>query len=799
MHQLIRHFIRLLLFLVISGSLLPRKAYAQQRFLIQGRITDGVTGRVLIGVSITDKKQGAGTTTDSTGVYKLLVLPGTYNLSYSSVGYYTRTHYIEVVRTEVIADVTLNPDMRQLEEVNVTGRTPDANVSATQMSVVKLDMKNLRNIPVVFGEVDILKALTLQPGVSTVGEGAGGFNVRGGRTDQNLVLLDGAPLFNTSHLLGLLGNLNADAIQDVTLFKGGIPAAYGGRLSSLLIINSKPGESDRLHITGGIGLLTSRLMINGPVTKNKRLTFLAGGRIAYPSVILGLFPAPTNKDRAFFYDLNGRLNYRFNDNSQLAATVYRSFDTFKFPQDTLYTTQSTLITTRWSQRLNPQLSVNVTATQSDYKFFLDGLTNTNTFQYRSTIRQRDARLDWAYTTPTDGKKQSHKLEFGGSFTGYSLLPGSITPTKNNSNINSLTLPTEQAREVAGYLSEEWTPFRVLSIQVGVRYAQFTNVGPGVAYQYAKGQPQSPESITDTVRYGKGQPIAHYGGWEPRLSVRATITPTSSLKVSYNRTRQYLHLISNTTAISPVDFWKVSDGLVPPQVANQLAMGYFHNFRENEYETSIEVYYKTLANLVEYRNGATLLLNPILDADLLQAQGKAYGVEMSVQKTRGTFTGLLAYTYSRTFARVSSPFPTNQINNGNWYPSTFDRPHNLTIATQWKWSRGWTFGSNFVYTSGRPTTYPDGTYRLNGAKVLDYSQRNADRIPDYHRLDISFTKDGRRTPSQRHYSNWSLSFYNIYAHKNPYSLYFQRVNTITKSYQLSVFGTVIPSISWNFNW
>ncbi len=767
-------------------------APAQTRFQIRGRVTDGASGKPLPNVSVFDKKQGVGTTTDSTGAYRLPVLPGLYNLTFSAIGYYTRTRYADISRADEILDVALNPDIRQLDEVSVKGRAPDANVSATQMSVIKLDMKNLRNIPVVFGEVDILKALSLQPGVSTVGEGAGGFNVRGGRTDQNLVLLDGAPLFNTSHLLGLLSNLNADVVQDVTLYKGGIPAQYGGRLSSLLLINTKPGETDRLNISGGIGLITSRLLVQGPVTKNKKLTFLAGGRVAYPSFLLGLFPTPTNRNRASFYDLNGRLTYRFTENSQLTATVYRSFDTFRFPQDTLYTTQSTLLTARYSQRFGPKLSVNLTATQSDYRFFLDGLTTANTFRYRSTIRQRDARLDWLYAP-----NPKHRLEFGGSLTGYSLLPGAIIPTGEATNVNAQTLPTEQAREVAGYASDEFTPIRWLSVQAGVRFARFTNTGPGITYRYAEGQPRSPETITDTLRYGAGQVLAQYGGWEPRLTVRVNITPVNSLKISYNRTRQYLHLISNTTAISPVDFWKVSDALVPPALADQWAVGYFHNFRDNQYETSVEVYQKNLTDLVEYRNGATLLLNPALDADLLRAEGRAYGVEVSVQKTRGLLTGLVAYTYSRTLARVNTSFSRDQINGGNWYPSTFDRPHNLTIATQWKWRRGWTFGTNFVYTSGRPTTYPDGTYRLNGTKVLDYSQRNADRIPDYHRLDVSFTKDGRRTPGQRRYSNWSVSFYNVYARKNPYSIYFQRVNTTTRSYQLSVFGTIIPSVSWNF--
>ncbi|MBC7570621.1 MAG: TonB-dependent receptor [Spirosoma sp.] len=762
--------------LLLVLLLLSTATHAQQRYLIRGRVTDGVTGKGLTGVSVTDKKQGAGTTSDSTGNYQLPVLPGLYNLTFSAVGYYARSRYADLSRADERLDVTLNPDIRQLDEVSVTGRAPDANVSATQMSMVKLDMKNLRNIPVVFGEVDVLKALTLQPGVSTVGEGAGGFNVRGGRTDQNLVLLDGAPLFNTSHLLGLLSNLNADAIQDVTLYKGGIPAGYGGRLSSLLLMNTKTGETDRLRVDGGIGLITSRLLVQGPVTRNKKLTFLAGGRVAYPSLLLGFFPAPTNKNRASFYDLNGRLTYRFTPNTQLTATAYRSFDTFRFPQDSLYTTQSTLFTARLSHHFGPKLSVDATTTQSDYRFFLDGLTLANTFRYRSTIRQRDARLDWLYM-PTP----KHRIDAGGSLTNYALLPGAIAPTGDATNVNAQTLPTEQAREWAGYVSDEYTPWRWLSVQAGVRYAGFTNVGPGVTYHYAEGQARSRESITDTLRYGAGQPLANYGGWEPRLTVRINLTPFNSLKVSYNRTRQYLYLISNTTAISPVDFWKVSDALVPPSVADQWAVGYFQNFADNMFETSVEVYQKNLTNLVEYRNGATLLLNPALDADLLRAEGRAYGVEVSVQKTRGLVTGLFAYTFARTLVRVNSPFARDRINDNDWFPSTFDRPHNLTIATQWKWRRGWTFGTNFVYTSGRPTTYPDGTYRLNGVQVLNYAQRNADRIPDYHRLDVSFTKDGRRTAGQKRYSNWSVSFYNVYARKNPYSIYFQRVNTTTKSY------------------
>ena len=786
---------RILLFILLITCGLTASVSGQPRYLLRGVVTDAITGKPVAGASVAVRRGPGrlGTRTDTLGRYKLLMPAGIFSIGYTSIGYNPRVREVSIERDDTVENVDLKTDIRQIDEVTITGRAPDANVSAAQMSVVRLDMKTLKNIPVVFGEVDVLKALLLQPGITSAGEGAAGFNVRGGAADQNLVLLDGAPIFNTSHLLGLLSNLNADAIQDVTLYKGGIPANYGGRLSSLLLLNTKPGNTERVEITGGIGLLTSRLLANGPLTRNRKLTFVAGGRIAYPNILLRQFPEPTRKNRAFFYDLNGRLTYRLGAGSQLSLTAYHAYDNFKFPQDTLFGWQSTLATLRWSQRLSDKLNLNVTATHSDYRFFLDGLTPQNTYRFQSDVRQQDVRADWIWTP------KRHRLEWGGGFTRYRLGPGAIRPTGSDTNINPQTLPTEQAIEWAGYVSDEWTPMPWLTVQAGVRWVAFTNRGPGVSYQYADGQARTPQSITDTLRFGAGQALARYGGPEPRLILRVKLAPNTALKMSYNRTRQFLQLISNTTSISPADFWKLSNPNVPPQVGDQTAVGVFQNLKNNQYEVSVEVYQKRLTNLVEYRNGATLLLNSTLDADLLRASGRAYGLEVSVQKTKGLITGLLAYTYSRTLARVNTTYTLDQINRGNEYPTTFDRPHNLSISSQWKWKRGWTFGTNFVYTSGRPTTYPDGTYRLNGVAVFGFSQRNADRLPDYHRLDVSFTKDGRREPGQRRYANWSISFYNVYARRNAYSVYFQRLNITTRSYQLSVFGSIIPSVSWNFNY
>lgn len=760
-----------------------------QGWTLRGRVLADSTSRGVAGASVVSAASKAATLTDSLGYFVLPLLAGEQLIKFSSVGYFAKTVPITYRKTLSPFEVRLLPEIRQLQELVVSDRTPDANVRASQMGVATLDIKNLKNIPVVFGETDIIKALTLQPGVTTVGEGAAGFNVRGGRADQNLVLLDGAPLFNTSHLLGFLSSVNADAVRDVALYKGDIPAAYGGRLSSLLAMTTRDGNKEQLRFSAGVGLMTGNFTVDGPITRNKRLTFAAGGRIAYPNFLIRRFPEPTNQNRAFFYDLNGRLSYEPSHNSILSATVYQSSDSFKFPEDTLYGWRSTTATLRWNKRLNQHVSFEVGGTLSHYTFVLEGISPTNEYTFQSGIRQHDAqaRLLW---TPSP----AHTLEGGASVTQYQLTPGNLDPV-GESNIIKIRVAPEQAREAALYLSDEWVPLPWLSVRAGIRYVAFRNVGPGRILRYDSKVPRSAESVLDTAFYTKGTPLARFGGFEPRLSVRVTTGKASSVKLSYTRARQYLHLISNTTAISPVDYWKLADAFVPPQVATQLAMGYFKNFHDNAVEVSLEVYQKHMENLVEYRNGATLLLNQHLETDLLPAQGKAYGVEASVQKTKGILTGLLSYTYSRTFARVQAAFPRDQINGGDWFPATVDRPHSATASVQWKWRKGWTFGSNFVYTTGRPITYPDGTYRLNDVVVQDFSSRNLDRIPDYHRMDIAFTKDTRQKPEQRKYTLWSFSFYNLYARKNPYSIYFRQIGSRLVSYRLSVFGTVIPSISW----
>lgn len=765
---------------------------AQRGYKLQGTVLDSKTGKPMAGVSIQSPETGEGMRTDSSGSFFFSLNGGTSpSFIFSYVGYRSVRERFTLTKNQTV-EIKLEPNMLELDEVEVKAGKEDRNVRSVEMSKIQLSIQQIKRIPVVLGESDILKALTLQPGVTTVGEGAGGINVRGGRVDQNLILLEGAPLFNTSHLLGFLSSVNPDIVQDVTLYKGGMPASYGGRLSSLLVMGVRAGGMDRWRYTGGIGPLTSRFVADGPLI-TKKLSLLVGGRLAYPNFLIKRFPAPTNRNRAFFYDANAKLLFTPNADHRFTLSAYSSFDTFKFPEDTVYFTRTNVVSAAWNGRFGEHLSASVQAYQSSNSFGNEGRLPFSEYKLTSSIAQSEGRA-FVLWTPTE----TEKLEVGGTLTLYKNSPGDLNPVGAESSVRSFRGRREQGREGAAYVNGEWAPISWLTVQAGIRYARYQNMGPGPVYSYLPDVPLSPETISDTLNYGSGQASKSYGGLEPRLALRIGLSKRDALKISYNRTRQFLHLISNTTAISPVDFWKLADGYVPAEVADQFAAGLFHNSTDNDIELSLEGYYKRMSNLVEYRNGATLLLNPAIETDLLPAEGWAYGVETSLNKTKGRLTGQAAYTYSRAFTRVLTPFASRQVNGGNWYPAAIDRPHNLALSLQYQLGHFWTFSSNFVYTTGRPATYPDGIYRFNNQPVIDYTFRNLDRIPPTHRLDISFSKSTKQVASQARYSTWSFGIYNFYGRKNPYSVYFIRRFSAATPYRLAVFGAPIPSLSWNFN-
>jgi hypothetical protein len=765
-------------------------ALAQKRFTLTGRVSDAISNQPIAGASLTFIGLSGGAVTDNVGNYIVSLPNGKNEITIRMLGYQTANLTISS-NLNMVKDIKLYTKETELIEVEVKATKEDRNIKDTQMGMVKLDMKNLKKIPVVFGESDIIKALTLQPGITTVGEGAGGFNVRGGRVDQNLVLLDAMPLYNTSHLLGFLSSVNSDALAEVSLYKAGIPAQFGGRLASLLDMKTKNSASETITGSATLGIITSKILLEGPIIK--KLTFMVAGRLAYPNFVISKFPEPTNKSKAFFYDFNGKIQYKINDKNIATFSTYSTFDNFKFASDTLFFNKTKAASLQYSSNLSKKLSINFSAVYCGYNFGVKGLRPAYEFTLNSGVTHKELKA-FALFSPN----LKIKTELGINAIDYQIGLGNLKPDKVSSNIISLKMPEEFAREISPYASADWSLTDNISLQIGARYSTFKNLGPKVGYLYEANKSKTSQSITDTTIYTKGQTIQKYGGIEPRISMRFALSKTMALKMSYNKMRQYLHLISNTTAISPLDFWKVADSYVPPQIAEQLAFGVFKNFNDNTFETSIEAYYKDIQNLVEYKSGARLFFNPILETALVAAKGKAYGLEASVQKNKGSFKGSFSYTYSRTWARVQSAFASEQINQGRWFPSTFDKPHNLAVSMQQFLGSGWTFSSNFLYATGRPASYPDRTYRLLGKTIVDYSFRNLDRIPDYHRLDFSLLKDTRKSVSQKKYNTFSFSIYNLYARQNPYSIYFVRYNNSLRAYKLSVLGSAIPSFSITTN-
>ncbi len=778
------------LFVIICLLIFGSQSQSLARAKVEGFVTDSKTKKPIVGASVYVRDIKKGVTTDDKGYYMIYVPFGDYTIAASSV-----THRLKVrtlnINDDVRIDFDLDESAHDLDEVIITGKTMESNVKDVDMGVVKLNIQNLRKIPVVFGEADILKALMLQSGVSTVGEGAGGFNVRGGRVDQNLVLVDEIPIFNTSHLLGFFTNINPDVVQDVTLYKGGIPASYGGRLSSLLNVNTKNGNNEKVNFQWGIGPVSARVLAEGPIIKDK-LTFLVGARGAYPNWIIKNFPDKYASSRASFYDANLKLQYKFNQNNRLSVSLYRSFDNFKFDEDTLYSWHSTAASATFSSAISKKLFLNISGVYSFYEFGLEGLQQTLEYKISNSILQKEAKMGLIYN-PND----RHKIEIGGNYINYGLNPAFQRPIGDNSSVNTIQLEKEQANEMAAYISEEFIVSPKITVSAGLRYSMFEYLGSHTVRSFEEGVPKSVQSISSQRMAAEGEKIATYGGLEPRLALKIGVGELNSVKLSYNRTRQYLHLISNTTAISPVDFWKLSDNHITPQLADQVAMGVFRNFEDNTYETSVEGYYKDIPQMIEYKNGATLLLNPNIETDLLSAKGKSYGVEFNVKKNKGKFTGMASYTYSRTFVQVVTPFPIELVNGGNWYPSVYDRPHVTNLSGSLQIGKGWTVSGNFTYQTGRPTTYPDGQFSFNNTLVNNFSKRNEDRLPSYNRLDFSISKDTRKVKTQKRYSTWNFSLYNFYARRNPYSIYFTRQNLGTTSYRLSVLGTIIPSLTLNF--
>jgi hypothetical protein len=769
-------------------------AFAQEKFTLSGNVKDLSNGEDLIGLTISVKElPGTGTVSNVYGFYSLTLPKGEYTIMYTYVGYQTQEYKMNF-NQNIKKNIELGVDANDLEVFEITAEKEDENIRTTEMSVTKIDMKEIESIPVLFGERDVLKTIQLMPGVATGGEGSAGFFVRGGSADQNLILLDEAPVYNASHLLGFFSVFNSDAIKDLKLYKGGMPAEFGGRLSSVMDIKMKDGNSKKLAVSGGIGLISSKLTVEAPIVKDKG-SFIISGRRTYLDVFTA-FSSDENikKSTLYFYDLNLKANYRFGEKDRLFLSGYFGKDVLGYEEQFGVNWGNSTATLRWNHLFNDKLFSNTSLIYSNYNYRI-GIEAAE-FEISSKIQDLTLKEDLDYYL-----NDKNKIKFGGSVVHHTFAPGEFSNTGENSALNELQIENRYSFESGLYASNEQKITDLFSMTYGVRFSNFTQVGPGEIYTF-----EDDGSISDTANYTNWQTVSSYNGIEPRLSAKYQLNEFSSLKASYARSNQYLHLLSNSSSGSPTDAWMPSSNNIKPEVSDQVALGYFRNFKKNVYEFSVEAYYKILDNAIDYKNGAEITLNPTVEGELLFGEGRAYGTELFLKKKKGKFTGWISYTLAKSEQRF------NDLNRGEWYSAKQDRTHDLSVVGMLTLSERVKLSSTFVYYTGNAVTLPTGKYMVDNQTINLYSDRNGSRMPHYHRMDIGLTLESKKYKEIKNFetgeiekvkkkieSNWNFSIYNLYARENAYSLTFREKAddpTQTEIIQLSLFK-MIPSISYNF--
>ena len=777
---------------VIVGD--PKNGSTNEEVTITGYVREAATGEVIVGAALYLEELLGGTTSNVYGYYSIDLKPGDYNLRVSYLGWQEEQIKLKIVGSGQF-NVELFEDVVKLEGITVVDVAEDLNVTGAQMGVTKLNISSIRTMPALFGESDVIKSIQLLPGVTTVGEGAQGFNVRGGSVGENLVLFEGAPLFNSSHLFGFFSLFNGELIKDASLYKGGVPAQYGGRSSSVLDVRLKDGNVKDWVGSGGQGLVTTRIAVEGPIQKDKT-SLLIGARLAYPDWILNMTRnVELRRSSALFYDFNGKITHRLDDKNKVSLMGYSSLDRFKFQSDTLFRYRNNLGTLNWEHIFNDRLFSNVSVVSSDYDYEVEGLQNQFRFQMDYGIRYTGGKADISYY-----QGGRNRIDFGGSFGRYSIRPGKLRTLEVTSLIVDESVEDESAIESAAYISDEFDLSDNVSFLLGVRYSRYTQLGPEEVFQYEEQTTRSIGAIRDTLSFSSGEQIATYDGLEPRASIRFGLNRLNSIKASYNRLRQYIHLISNSAAITPFDVWKSSDPFLPPQISDQVALGYFQNFRSNEIESSVELFYRWIDNIPQFKNAADPILNTALETDIIIGDGRAYGTELMVRKNYGRLTGWLGYTLSRSERRANGDFTEERINDGQYYPADFDQTHNLTMVAHYKLSRRWKIAGNFTYNTGRPVTVPVTLFRVGDISQAQFSERNGYRIPDFHRLDVALTFDSGHRKNLKWESSWTLTFFNLYGRKNAFSVFFGRDegSATLQPLKLSVLGSVFPSLTYNFS-
>ncbi len=787
---------KIITFLVVLLSALS--SFGQEKFTLSGTIIDANSNETLIGVNVVIPELKTGVTTNEYGFYSITIPKGNYTVQISYLGYLTISESINLDQN-IKNNFNLFSNETALQEVIITDNKTKIDIKKPEMSVNKLSISAIKKMPVVLGEVDVLKSILLLPGVTNAGEGASGFNVRGGGADQNLILLDEATIFNSSHVFGFFSVFNPDAIKDLKLYKGGIPARYGGRASSVLDIYQKDGNSKGFHVNGGIGLISSRILAEGPLVKDKG-SFLIGGRSSYAHLFLKLSEEQKNNS-AYFYDLNTKLSYKLDSNNSLYLSGYFGRDVFSLNKSFTNIYGNATLNLRWNHLFSEKLFSNLSLIYSDYYYGLD--LDFVGFKWDSGIRNYNIKYDFKNYI-----SDKFKLNYGVNGIYYEFNPGTIRPSDENSGINFDQLDKKYAFEPALYINADHEISNRIALSYGLRYSMFYRLGQSTVNIYADNNPitfnsalQIYEKATPigTKFYDRNKVMQSYNYLEPRFSLAYQINDEQSIKASYNRMVQYLQLISNTSSPTPLDVWTPSDSFIKPQIADQVALGYFKNFSDDMYSLEVETYYKEVQNRLDYIDGADLIANKAIEQIILNGQLRSYGLEIMLRKNEGKFNGWISYTLSKS--EQQTPGRTSAetgINNGQWYNSVYDKLHNVAITTSYNLNEKWSFGANFALQTGQPVTYPVGQYEYLGINVPSYGLRNENRLPAYHHLDIAATLTPTKNKNREWKGEWVFSIYNLYNRKNAASINF-RQNTDTGSNEAvktSIFG-VVPAVSYNF--
>lgn len=767
------------------------KSKQKSAYNLQGRAINARTKEVIPDLAIRVSGSNRVVVTDANGNFDI-ELPSGYNRIRASAMGIANTERELLIYSDATYDFEFEESLEQLEEV-VVAADAIRNVKETTTGKEKIDLEESKNIPLVLGERDLLQVAKALPGISSAGEGASGLNVRGGKTDQNLVLLDDAVIYNPTHFFGLFQALNPFTTKGVEIYKGTLPVEHGGRLSSLFDIRSKDGNVEKISGEGSIGPVTGNLALEFPVKKDTS-SLMIGGRGAYANYILKSLEDPAlNNSSASFYDGIIKYNHKINEKNELKATAYYSRDAFSITSDSLYQYSNRLASVRWDKRISDKASSALVIQNSDYRFGIDfeNLSNAS-FDLNYGISETGLR----YKLKTKFNEE-HTFDYGVSAKLYNVNPGSIEPLGTQSAVIPKFIQKESAIESALFIGDTYTLSDKFSVEAGLRYNFFAALGPKIERTYEPGFPLNDATVQSTTDFGSGNIIKTYGGLEGRLSARYLLDDNVSIKASLNNAYQFIHTLSNNTTVSPIDTWKLSDFNIRPQNGYQASLGVYSNFNDNMYEFSIESYYKLLENVTDFKTGADLLLNDNVETEIIQGQGKAYGIEMLLKKNRGDLNGWLAYTYSRSFYKFDSAFSEERINNGEFFPSNFDKPHDLSLIANYRLTKRFSFSGNFVYQTGRPVTFPVGTFRFNNADFVAFSNRNEFRIPDFFRLDLGLNIEGNHKKNKLAHSFFTISVYNVLGRNNPYSVFFVTEDGEVKALQSSIFAIPIPSITYNF--